>query len=191
MSIFGEPILLGGKSGGGTVYLLDNTHFPAGSYDSGSIWCAKLYINSGGYTTFSKTTNQGEECIYHGSLRNKTFQFLEPIPASAKKLSVKIRATGNTGNYNLWTLNLVDAIGLSGSMAGQWPGQTKRTVMFTNFGSTAAAINSQPGVVIHVDTPYAVPKQTVEIDLSGIQEETYLTVHSCDCEAWLFQIWYE
>lgn len=188
MSIFGEPILLGGKSGGGTVHLLDNTHFPAGSYTSGSAWCAKLYANG---TTFSKTTQQGEACIYHGSSSNKTFQFLEPISAAAKKLFVKVYATGRTGNYNLWTLYLVDAIGLSGSMAGQWPGQTKKTVMFTTYNNTAAAINSQPGVVIHVDTPYAVPKQTVEIDLSGVSVETYLTVHSCDCEAWLFQIWYE
>lgn len=173
------------------VYLLDNTHFPAGSYDSGSQWVTKVYINSGGYTTFSVTTDSGRKCIYHGALRNKVFQFLEPIPASATKLYVSLRANGNTGQYNLWTLNLVDAIGLSGSMAGQWLGQTKKSVSFTNYNSTAEAINSQAGVSINVSTPYAVPYQTVEIDLSDVQVETYVTVHSCDCEAWLCQIWYE
>lgn len=170
------------------VYLLDNTHFPAGSYTSGSAWYAKLYANG---TSFSKTSNTYGQCIYHNSSANKTFQFLEPIPATATKMYITVYASGRTGQYNLWTLNWVDAIGLTGSMSGQWTGQTKKSVMFTAYGNTAAAINSQPGVVIHVDTQYAVPYQTVEVDISDLDVTTYLTGHSCDCEAWLYQIWFE
>lgn len=198
MSIYGNPVMLGGSGGGGggggssgPIYLLDNTHFPDGTYDSSSQWVAKVYISSGGYTSFSVTTDSGRKCIYHGSLRNKLIQFLEPIPALATKLYVSLRASGNTGQYNLWTLNLVDAIGLTGTTAGKWSGQTKKSVSFTNYNSTAEAINSQAGVSINVSTPYAVPYQIVEIDLSDIQVETYVTIHSCDCEAWLCQIWYE
>lgn len=195
MSIYGNSVMMGGSGGGGgggggggPVYLLDNTRFPSGSYNSSSAWCAKLYANG---VVFNKSSNTYGQGIYHSSGSNKTFQFLEPIPATAIKMYVTIYASGRSGQYNLWTLYWVDAIGLTGAMAGNWSGQSKKQVSFTNFGSTAAAINSQPGVVIHVDTQYAVPYQTVEIDLSDISVETYLTGHSCDCETWLYKIWYE
>lgn len=168
------------------VYLLDNTHFPTGSYSFN--WCAKLFANG---TSFNKSSNTYGQCIHHSSGSNKTFQFLEPIPATATKMYITIYASGRSGAYNLWTLYWVDAIGLTGTMAGQWSGQTKKTVSFTHYGSTAAAINSQPGVVIHVDTQYAVPYQTVEVDISSLDVTTYLTGHSCDCEAWLYRIWFE
>lgn len=170
------------------VYLLDNTHFPAGSYDSSSAWCAKLYANN---TTFSKTSNSYGQCIYHNSSSNKTFQFLEPIPATATKMYITVYASGRTGQWNLWTLIWVDAIGLTGQYYGNWTGQTKKSVMFTAYNSTAEAINSQTGVVIHVDTPYTVPYQTVEVDISDLDVTTYLTGHSCDCDAWLYRIWFE
>lgn len=176
----------GGSSTSATI--LDNAYFPDKSYN---YYAVTKYIANG--TSFNLETQQGEQSWHHQSLSNKTYQFLEPIPADASYLYIKAYASGSTGQYNLWTLHLKDAIGLGSSTIdgpNAFIGNDLLTLHFTAYNFTAEAIMAQSGVEIYVENQYAVPKQTIIVDLSSVTEKSYLSFQSCDCNVYFYKVWF-
>lgn len=109
---------------------------------------------------------------------NTTMMLPVFVPASYNKLYIDATITnGNRGSWNLFTLYIRDAYGITGYYGGNFAGNNLKTVSFTNYNSTAAAINSQPGVTINVPDQYSLPRQTIIVDVSDIAVDMYLGWH--------------
>ena len=111
---------------------------------------------------------------------NTTGMFDVAIPAGYNKLYINIESGGSSGRYNLSTLYLQDAYGITGYNGGNFAGNRLMTVQFCNYGMTAAAINAQQGVTINSTSPYSLSRQTVVIDISSINVDTWVGWHRCD-----------
>lgn len=111
---------------------------------------------------------------------NTTGMFDIAIPADYNKLYIDIESGGSSGRYNLSTLYLQDAYGITGYNGGQFAGNRLMNVQFCNYSMSAASINAQQGVTINSTSPYSLSRQTVVIDVSSINVDMWVGWHRCD-----------
>lgn len=119
---------------------------------------------------------------------NTTAMFNVAVPAICNMLSIDIESSGNTGSYNTSTMYIQNAYGVTGYNGWNFEGNTLKTVSITNYGSSAAAINSQPGVTIDSESPYYLSRQTVLVDISNIDVDMWIGWHRCDNNTTIYSI---
>ena len=126
--------------------------------------------------------------IYGPRSANNTAMFNVAIPKTYNLLSIDIEGSGNTGAYNLSSMYLRDAFGVTGYNGGQFAGNYLKTVEFIAYGKTAQQINSQPGVTIDTQSPYTLKRQTVLVDISGFDVDLWIGWHRCDNTTTIYSI---
>lgn len=119
---------------------------------------------------------------------NNTAMFDVAIPKDYNLLSIDISGSGSNGAYNLSTMYLRDAFGVTGYNGGQFAGNGLKSVDFINYARTAQSINSQPGVTINSISPYSLSRQTVLIDISEFDVDIWIGWHRCDNVTTIYSI---
>ena len=111
------------------------------------------------------------------------------VPAGYSRLFLDVYSTGRSGTYNTSTVWFRSGYGVTGYYGGNYAGSNVRdAVTLTRYSGTADQTNSQAGVVISVTSMYTVPRQIVEVDISGITEDFYIGLHRCDNRTVLYGI---
>lgn len=126
--------------------------------------------------------------IYGPQTANNTAMFDVAIPKTYNLLSIDIAGSGSNGAYNLSSMYLRDAFGVTGYNGGQFAGNSLKTVDFINYGRTAQQINSQPGVTINSKLPYSLDRQTVLVDISEFDVDIWIGWHRCDNTTTIYSI---
>lgn len=105
------------------------------------------------------------------------------IPAGYKKLYIDIEAGGRNGSYNLSTMYLRTAYGVTGCYDGQFAGDNLKTVSFCNYSSTYDQLAAQSGVsglATGSGRAYSVTRRIVTVDISDLSVDAYIGWHRCD-----------
>ncbi len=146
---------------------------------TGTTSCLYWVSNSSTPSKYLITCSQGN---------NGTSMFSSPIPSGYNYLYIDMSASGASGRWNLSTIYLRDAFGLTGYYGGQFTGAALKTITICNYGSTAEAINSQSGVTINSSSPYSLVRQTVIIDVSDINTDIWFGHQKCDNSTIIYSI---
>jgi len=89
---------------------------------------------------------------------------------------MEIEIESGTSTYMTNRIFFVDSIGLASRSTVS--GTILKTVTLQNYNTNDADIIAQSGVTITANN-HGLPAQTVEIDISDIQQDCYLTYHCC------------
>ena len=126
---------------------------------------------------------------WYGSQSSNTCSMWNiPIPAAYRKLIIDIYSTGNSGQYNLSTLYLRDAYGVTGYYGGNFAGNNLKTVQFTNYSSSVSDLNNQEGVEMNATSVFTMNRQKVTVDISEIESDMFVGWHRCDNQTRLYSI---
>ena len=126
--------------------------------------------------------------VYNNQGSNTCSMFNIAVPKEYNYLCFDIESTGRSGQYNLLTLYIRDAFGVTGQLGGNFAGNNLKTVSFCNYGATVEDINNQQGVTINTSNIYQLGRQTVIVDVSDIDTDMYLGFHQCDNRATIYSI---
>lgn len=126
--------------------------------------------------------------IYGQQSSNSTAMFDVAIPKEYNLLSIDIVSSGSNGAYNMSTMYIRDAFGVTGYNGGQFAGNGLKNVTFTNYGSTSTQINGQSGVTIDSKNPYSLDRQTVLVDISEFDVDLWIGWHRCDNTTTIYSI---
>lgn len=102
---------------------------------------------------------------------NAYVQIPKKIPASCQKLYIDCEVKTCEGQWGGTRIDLVGSVGISSRT--QPSGTNFKSVTLCGVNATAASINGQSGVVINSTDGKVLPRQIVEIDLSGISDDCY------------------
>ena len=144
-----------------------------------------------GFPGFSIATYDSNPTMCLPYYGNRTVTLFKAIPADATSIEIDVGITTSTyGQYNNSHIFLsTGKIPVSMTGAG---GTVLKNYVTTMYGSTytPAVINSQEGLTINSTNQYILSRQTVKIDVSGINEDCYISFHTCDCNMYIRSIKY-
>lgn len=133
---------------------------------------------------YESDTSQPSGWRIRGNQTSNTCSMLNvAIPAGYKKLYIDIEAAGATGAYNLSTMYLRTAYGVTGYYGGQFAGDNLKTVGFCSYGSTYDQLAAQSGVsglATGSGMAYSVTRRIVTVDISDLSVDAYIGWHRCD-----------
>ena len=117
------------------------------------------------------------------------------IPARFNRLLIDVDANGRQMQYNTSGIFLVDRYGLEGIY---WHGEEEaddifagnvlRSAMFTSWYYSVQDLNNQDGVALTTDSQWTLPRQTVVIDISDLNQDLWVGFHRCDCYVNIYSI---
>lgn len=184
-------------SGGGSsrIYLVDPDFLLAAYNNNGSnryvrynngcmpaVWMSRFQNDN---VTFG--INGTTPYVRVGRSNNKVIQFGVKIPASCQTLYLDIAADASGQSYPVSTLNIVDALGLTGYYSGNWSGNTLKSFKLTD----ETVPDVQEGLILTRTSATVVPRQVAEIDLSGVSVDSYFTYFGCRSYFDIYGIWAE
>lgn len=103
-----------------------------------------------------------------------------PIPSWCTRLYLYVESNGARGDWNTSTVWFRSAYGVTGRYGGNYAGENLRdAVTLTRYTGNLSQTLSQEGVKIEATDMYVLPRQVVEIDISGITEDAYVGIHHC------------
>jgi len=184
-----------GGGGSGRVYIVD-PYFMLAAYNNNSAGQA-VQPTSGFLPTAWMGCFQGDNVraykngnapyIRINRSNNKVIQFGIKIPASCQTLYLDIAADAGSESYPVSTLNIVDALGITGYYSGSWSGNTLKSFKLTD----TTVPDVQEGLILTRTSARVVPRQVAEIDLSGISVDSYFTYFGCRSYFDIYGIWAE
>jgi len=148
-----------------------------------------VYMTKGGGSHsyvfyYESDTSQPSGWRVYGRQTSNTCSMLNvAIPAGYKKLYIDIEAGGASGAYNLSTMYLRTAYGVTGYYGGQFAGDNLKTVSFCSYGSTYDQLAAQSGVsglATGSGRAYSVTRRIVTVDISDLSVDAYIGWHRCD-----------
>jgi len=163
------------------------------AYDSAWPDVFSLFDQSGLGMAYS-SQNNGQfvkqlDGSWYGEKRSNTSSMWSiPIPTGYRYLSIDIESSGNSGQYNLSTMLLRDAYGVTGYYEGNLAGENLKTVRFVQYSGTLDSLNHQEGVDLHTSSIYTLTRQTVTVDISSIDKDMYVGWHRCDNSTRIYSI---
>ena len=140
------------------------------------------------YQSGGPFVKQSDGSWYGSQSANVAQMWSVPIPKKYRLLAIDMESTGRRGSYNLSTIYLRDAYGVTGIYGGNFAGNNLKTINLVNYSSTSEAINEQYGVKIQSSTPYELSRQIVLIDISGIETNIFIGWHRCDNATRIYSI---
>lgn len=144
----------------------------------------KYTLQSSGDPVFSQ--RNGEMCLTRQGSARAVYVFSK-IPSFAKKLCIAIEIVDYSSQY--WRGAQVGRKANNTLPAsGGW--DATRLAFFTNSDTTAESINEQSGVTINSTSNVNLSKQTVEIDISDINEDFYPFIQTQNQVMYLYSIYY-
>jgi len=112
--------------------------------------------------------------------------FAEPIPKNAQTIKITLQYGVQSSNYGRQgRLYLASTINTTSG------DNLIKTVHFVNSGMSVADINAQQGVTINSTDNKSLGLQTVEIDVSDVDVDAYVTLYDTNCKLSLVALWCE
>ena len=149
----------------------------------------KSQYGNSDYFKFSIDGNTGKRIAVAGKANNSRNVFGAFIdPSVYGKLQMDISHSGNHSAYNIATLYLVDRYATPSAWSSNSPCVDIKSWTLANYSITAAAIMAQEGITINLTNQWDIPRQIVEIDLSGIEQEFYVAFHLCESTTTLYSL---
>lgn len=146
------------------------------------------------YYKFYYESDSDQACgwrIYGYATANTCSMINAPVPAGYKKLYIDIYSSGTSGAYNLSTMYLRSAYGVTGYYGGNFAGTNLKTVGFCSYSQTYDQLAAQTGVSGFPSgsgKAYSLSRRTITVDISGITQDMYIGWHRCDNQTTIYSI---
>ena len=140
-----------------------------------------------GGNDYSFTTRNGQQVVTKPGSYSGTYCFQVQVPASATTLYIDIELGAFSSQYSKTTAisrKSDNSVTESGARSGTllcWIAQSNWTV---------AEINGQTGVTINSTQNDRLSRQTVQIDVSDINEAFYVEMNTQNVVLYLYEMWY-
>lgn len=137
---------------------------------------------------FSISTQDGRQCWYRNGYGVTTNIIITKISAGLyRKLYVKARVWVYGSGWQQAKVFLSRSVAMSDNQ----PSTAFKTVVLASQDYTPEQINAQAGVVINSTVNNQLAYQTVEIDISGVNEDFYVGFWNCDLYMYITDIYLE
>ena len=103
----------------------------------------KTSYSSGGAIYWTPDSTPSGYRLYGSQASNVTSSLSEPIPDGYKKLYIDMYSSGRSGSYNLLTMYLRSAYGVTGAYGGQFAGTNLASINLVNYNQTYNQIAEQ------------------------------------------------
>ena len=117
-----------------------------------------------------------------------SFVIKKKIPKELKKLYLKVKAARTNAQYPSTIFRLLDVNKTINFDEWANPSPVVKEVVLAAYNWTTSQINNQSGVVINSTDNNKLDYQTVEIDLSNINADTYVSIWICDSYIYLYSL---
>lgn len=175
------------SGGGGAIPDLVLMYTPV-SVSGGSLIALIPYASQYQLNNFGTSTQDGRQCWFRNGYGVTTNIIITKISAGTyKKLYVKTRVWVYGSGWQQAKIFLSRSIAMSGNQ----PSTAFKTVILASQDYTPEQINAQTGVVINSTVNNQLAYQTVEIDISGVNEDFYVGFWNCDLNMYITDIYLE
>lgn len=155
---------------------------------SGSVAALAAYARQSQLSDFQYSTRDGRQCWFRDGYGVTTNIILKKISAgSYRKLYVKARVWVYGSGWQQAKVFLARSVAMSNNR----PTTDFKTVILASQDYTSAQINAQTGVVINSTSNNELAYQTVEIDISDVNEDFYVGFWNCDLYMYITDIYLE
>lgn len=155
---------------------------------SGTVGALAAYAYQYQLNNFQCTTQDGRQCWFRNGYGVTTNIILKKISAGAyRKLYVKAKVWMYGSGWRQAKVFLARSVAMSGNQ----PSTAFKTIVLASQDYTSAQINAQTGVVINSTSNNELAYQTVEIDISDVNEDFYVGFWNCDLYMYITDIYLE
>lgn len=146
------------------------------------------YADQHQLNSFGVSTQDGKRCWFRNGYGVTTDIIITKISAGVyRKLYVKARVWVYGSGWQQAKVFLARSVAMSNNQ----PSTAFKTVVLASQDYTSEQINAQAGVVINSTVNNQLDYQTVEIDISGVNEDFYVGFWNCDLNMYITDIYLE